>query len=171
MIKILLFLLLLPSLAVSQQQTARVLGISDGLTVKLLSPSGSLTSYQLTAIQPIFQNQKILQFSKKRLMTLIMGKTIQIQTTSSDQVLIFWGGLNINLRLIEEGLSLINEQSLKILNINQQQHFITAQENAKRNRRGIWANQNPSQFKKFYYPQTTPAGLPLPMIRAPVFIP
>jgi len=153
MIKTLLLLMLFfTSLASQAQQlTVEVTDISNALKISVLSSDGIRTFYALKGIKPIYHNRQVHRNSHQRLKGLIMGRTVQIEVHKDGTATVFWGGLNINLRLIREGLLLVDTQGINQLTQIQQQDFVNAQEYAIKNNRGIWLNHSKSQSRRLHY--------------------
>jgi len=178
MIRLLLFFLLF-TLACSlqaRQQTVQVIDVSGNTQVKTLAPSGERQTVNLIGIKPIPDNSRLNDAGKKRLRTLVLGKTLQLETFSTNTPagstgLLSLGGTMINVRLLEDGLATVDENSLNALPLGTQQQFISAQEMAMQYQRGTWFRQRNTGQQRLHYPQWPANGLPSPFTSAPVYVP
>jgi len=168
-IAVLCFILLSSqSLAQGSVQVTDIRGNAELVTI---SPGGRRQVVRIAGIQPFHQDPAMYSVTQKRLRTLVLGKTIQIQPMIENIAMISYGDLDIAERLLEEGLVDINPVDIRAMSLDRQQSYIAAQERAIQNKRGHWFNQQPQSLQKYYHPQWPSQGLPLPMRRAPVFVP
>jgi len=163
-----LILLSSQSLAQGSVQVTDIRGNAELVTI---SPGGRRQVIRIAGIQPFHQDPAMHLATQKRLRTLVLGKTIQIEPIIDNDVLVSYGDLDIAERLLEEGLVDINPTNIRAMNFGRQQSYLSAQERAIQNKRGHWFNQQPQSMKKYYHPHWPSQGLPLPMRRAPVFVP
>ena len=164
------FLILVSSQSLAQE-SVRVTDISGNSELVIISPGGRRQVSRIAGIQPFQENPAMHLATRKRLRTLLLGKTIQIQPVIEKNVMVSYGDLDIAERLLEEGLVDINPIDIRAMSFAKQQSYVSAQERAIQNKRGHWFNQHPQAMKKYYQPYWPNQGLPLPMRRAPVFVP
>ncbi len=155
----------------ASQETAQVIEIVSNTEIKTLGPTGRRQQIQLAGIQPIEKNHPINQSGIKRLQSLVLGKTVQLETMPGNQAQVSYGGLNIAARLLEEGLVTIDMDGIQQMRPVEQQQFVSAQERAMQNRRGYWFRYQSRPVQRYHYPQWPSQGLPVPLTNAPVFKP
>lgn len=166
-----ILILLIASPTFAHQETLQVINITGPASVETISPNGKRQRLQLAGIKTVLLPNQIKSTSRQRLRTLIQGKTVQIDLVDSSNALIYYGGLNIATRLLSEGLAIIDEQTMPRLNMALQQQFITATEQARQYRRGIWQQQRSTIQQRFHYPLWPAERLPSPITNAPVYKP
>jgi len=154
-----------------QQLSVQVVNIFENGTIETIAPSGKRQKVQLAGIQAISFPNQVKSATAKRLKTLILGKTVLIQTTGNQHVLMSLGGMDIASRIVSEGVALIEERSLKRLPMSRQQQLISAEEYARQYRRGIWQQQRPALQQRFHHPLWPADRLPSPVTKAPVYRP
>ena len=155
----------------ASQETTQVIEIVSNTEIKTLGPTGRRQQIQLAGIQPVEKHHPINQSGIKRLQSLVLGKTVQLETLPGNQVLVRYGGLNVAARLLEEGLVTLDMDGIQQMTPVEQQQFVTAQERAMQNRRGYWFRHQPKPVQRYHYPQWPAQGLPVPLTNAPVFKP
>ena len=167
-----IFLYLLTTLPVlAETESAQIIEIISSTEVKTLGPTGRRQHLAITGIKPVDNNAPLNHSGKKRLKSLVLGKTVLLEKSPGNDVSVNYGGLDIAARLLEEGLVVIDEQSLQTMSPGKQQQYYSAQEQAARYGRGYWFKQNRQPVERYHYPQWPAPGLPMPMTNAPVFRP
>ncbi len=167
---VVIFLILISSQSIAQE-SVRVTDISGNTELVTISPGGRRQVLTIAGVQPVQQDPAMHLATRKRLRTLLLGKTVLIQPIVGNNVMVNYGDLDIAERLLEEGLVDINPIDIHAMSFGRQQSYISAQERAIQNKRGHWFNQQPQTMQKYYQPYWPNQGLPLPMRRAPVFTP
>lgn len=155
----------------ASQESAQVIEIVSSTEIKTLGPTGRRQQIRMAGIKPVQDNHPVNHSGEKRLHSLILGKTVMLEKLPDNRVLINYGGLDVAARLLEEGLTVIDEQSMQVMNPGKQQQYISAQEQAARYERGYWFKQNQRAVQRYHYPQWPAPGLPMPLTNAPVFRP
>ena len=152
-------------------EIAQVTNVINSTEVVTISPSGRRQQLRLAGIKPFAKDYSMNQSAKKRLRTLVLGKTVQISKQPGTNASLSYGGLDIAARLLEEGLATLDEQQLQTMDFNRQQQLFSAQERAIKNHRGHWFRTKPQPLQRYHYPQWPSQGLPVPLTNAPVYTP
>ncbi len=155
----------------AQKTSTQVVNIFDDGTLETLSFSGQRQKIRLAGIQTITFPHQIKPATVKRLKSLVLGKTVQLEILNNQLVLMSLGGMDISSRLLSEGLALLEQTSLQILPIHVRQRLISAEEQARQYRRGIWQQPHPGTQQRFHYPFWPAERLPSPITNAPVYKP
>lgn len=148
-LSILLYLILASASPALQaaELAGRVVNVFSGVQIELLSEQNARFPIRLQGIELIAQRSGPRRAVQRRLNGLIGGRFVQINTAGNRQQgsllgFVSWGGSEINLRLVKEGLArVVPEQLDKDRLALYQQH-----EQAARERRlGHWFGQRPSR--------------------------
>ncbi len=148
----------------------KVINVPAANTLEVSDSTRRISVVRLAAITLPDSARALQRAAVKRLQTLALGKSIQLQLTAEKTVIAGYGGLQLNSRLLNEGLAVIEPQALNRLPQNIQQQFSMAQQQARQNRIGIWAAGHSSDIIKFHEPWSA-NQIPAPMTRAPVYQP
>ena len=157
------------ALHAGQQANVQVVNIFGNGTIETISTSGKRQRVSLAGVQAITFPNRIDSATVKRLKSLILGKTVQLEAISHQLALISMGGMDISSRLLSEGVALIEENSFQLLPMAVQQQFISATEQARQYRRGIWQQQHPGMPQRYHHPLWPADRLPSPITNAPVY--
>jgi micrococcal nuclease len=137
--------LLLASLAActptSDQLTGKVIGVSDGDTIKILVNKKQVT-VRLEGIDAPEAKQSFGTKSKQALSDMIFGREVTITDTSDDRYgrtlgTVMLGSTNINAKMIEDGWAWHYEK------YNKDKRMAELEKEAKAAKRGLWADSNP----------------------------
>lgn len=151
------------------EETVQVINVPAGNRIESISPSGHRQYHKITGIKKFDTDNMPRSILKKRLNTLIQGKTLQLHTVSPGQARISFGGQDIAERLLQEGVAEIDQSDIARLPRQIQQAYIQATESAYQHNRGLW-QQEKAVLKRYHHPLWRSDGLPQPMTRAPVFV-
>lgn len=166
--------LLLASHALAQQtmaqRTVQVSRIVSPTSVEVISGNASRERIELAAIAVPDSPERLKPPVIKRMQSLLLGRTLQLQKVSAHKGLLFYGGLNIAERLLSEGLALPQPADLPLLSPGMQRQLLAAAEQARLQRRGLWAITQSTPLR--YHQPLWPADrLPSPITHAPVYKP
>ena len=137
----------------SVQLRGEVIKVVDGNTFQFRGPSGFVYSFGLTGVEaPSPRNKtnlierKLGLESKDHLSALISSRQITTDVTyfnpnRSGLGIVYLGGTNINLAMVEAGLVRVNEAFIKNLTLQEQFALVTAQKKAREQKLGIWMEQ------------------------------
>lgn len=119
-----------------------IVGITDGDTVKLLTEDDQQVKIRLDGIDAPEKKQAFGDASKKCLSTLIFGKKVSVETKGLDMYkrtlgIIIHDGLNVNLEMVKLGFA------WRFDKYSNDQALLDAQNAAKAQSLGLWANPNP----------------------------
>jgi endonuclease YncB( thermonuclease family) len=118
----------------------RVVAVSDGDTLTLLTPDKTQVKIRLAEIDAPEKGQPYGEKSKQILSGLVFGKDVSVQSQSKDRYgrilgRVFIDGLDVNLRLVEQGAAWTYDQYLTDQNIKK------AETSAREGQLGLWALQ------------------------------
>lgn len=153
LIGILFFLFQLTSNA--EVNVARVVGISDGDTINVLSLDKKQTKIRLDSIDAPEKNQAFGQASKKYLSSLIFNKKVTFEPHKTDKygrtVASIWSdNKSVNLEMIKAGMAWVYRK------YSDNPIFYEAEQQAKTSRIGLWSQPNPKPPWKFRHPDQYP---------------
>ena len=135
----LLFLLLLTLVSARADTiTAKVVGVTDGDTVKVLTNSQDLIKVRLAEIDTPERRQPWFNRAKQALAGKIFGKTVRIEVIGRDRYgrsigKIFLGQRDINRELVREGHAWVYRKYMK------DPTLLDDEEQARREHLGIWS--------------------------------
>lgn len=135
-----LLFLLFSMPAQAETLSGRVVAVSDGDTLTLLTPEKSQVKIRLAEIDAPEKGQPYGEKSKQILSGLVFGKEVSVQSHSNDRygrVLgrVFIDETDINLRMVEQGAAWAYDQYLTDQNIKK------AETSARESQVGLWALQ------------------------------
>tara|TARA_Y100000590_G_scaffold131347_1_gene150068 strand:- start:361 stop:1002 length:642 start_codon:yes stop_codon:yes gene_type:complete len=121
----------------AEEFTGKVIGISDGDTITILT-NNKKTKIRLAEIDTPEKNQPYGKKAKKALSDFIFGKTIQVEIESIDRYgrtvgKILLNGLDINREMVKAGHAWVYVQYVK------DKTLFDLEENARENQLGLWA--------------------------------
>jgi endonuclease YncB( thermonuclease family) len=142
-----LFGLLLLDRALGQEAivSARIVGITDGDTVKALTADNQLLRVRLSNIDAPESGQAFGQRSKQRLSELIFGRQVELHTFGLDRygrtlAIIFVNGADVNLAQVRSGFAWVYEHYIGDAAPSVQESYHAAQLAAQQERRGLWSD-------------------------------
>lgn len=120
----------------------RVVGVTDGDTLTLLTPEGVQVKVRLAEIDAPEKAQPFGQRSKESLSELVFGKKVELQVQSTDRYgrtvgYVMVDAMNVNLEQVKRGMAWAYRQYLR------DQEMLMAEEIAKEAKRGLWSQPKP----------------------------
>jgi endonuclease YncB( thermonuclease family) len=142
--------LLLASLALGQEAvvSARVVGITDGDTVKALVAGNKLLRVRLSWIDAPEKSQAFGQRSKQHLSELVFGRDVELHTYGLDRygrtlAVIFVDGIDANLEQVRSGMAWCYTRYLSQAPANIEASYRQAESEAWEQQRGLWGERDP----------------------------
>ena len=122
--------------------SGRVVGVHDGDTLTVLTAGNVQLKIRLVEIDAPEIKQPFGQQSKQALSALVFGKDVEIRATGKDRygrtlARVFVDGADVNLAMVKAGMAWRFDKYSK------DGAFQTAQEEAQKVRRGLWADVAP----------------------------
>lgn len=144
------------SLAHATSVAGRVVGISDGDTLTVLTSAKDQIKVRLAEIDAPEKAQDFGQKSKQSLSDLAYGKDVVVQPQDVDRYgrtvgRVFSGGMDINAEQVQRGMAWVYPKYVKDLRL-----FVLERE-ARTARRGLWALSNPIPPWDFRHPERSGA--------------
>lgn len=132
-------------LAVSSQAatvSVKVVGITDGDTVTVIDNTKKSYKVRLDQIDAPERRQAYGNRAKQHLSALVYKKTVMMDWNSKDRYgrilgTLFYQGKNINYQMVADGYAWAYTKYLR------NQIYLDAQKVAKRERLGLWSDENP----------------------------
>jgi micrococcal nuclease len=126
---------------ITEELTGKVIGVSDGDTIKVLVNKKQVT-VRLEGIDAPEAKQSFGTKSKQALSDMIFGREVTITDTSDDRYgrtlgTVIVGSTNINAKMIEDGWAWHYEK------YNKDTRLAELEKEAKAAKRGLWADRNP----------------------------
>ena len=148
MIKALLLLIVLSSYLFSLELIGKVVKVSDGDTVTILTSDKTQHKIRLNDIDAPEKKQAFGNKSKDNLAKYIAGKTVTVKYQKKDKYkrilgTIYYNNTDINLQQIKDGYAWVYKQYSK------NQAYYKAERVARDKRIGLWADKNPLEPWKF----------------------
>jgi endonuclease YncB( thermonuclease family) len=143
---------------VVEQFTGRVIGVTDGDTVKVLVDKQAVT-VRLEGIDAPEKSQSFGAKSKEALAKLVAGKAVTVRKTGTDKYgrilgVVIVGNVDANAKLVEDGWAWHYKVS------NSDQRLAKLEEAARTAKRGLWADEKPLAPWEFRARQQTPQAAP-----------
>jgi endonuclease YncB( thermonuclease family) len=122
--------------------SGRVVGITDGDTVKVLSEDRTLTRIRLERIDAPEKNQPFGQAAKQSLSELIFQQTVRIEVSGQDSYgrslgQIWFHDRDINLEQIKRGMAWVYRHYSK------DPGYLAAEQIARSKKLGLWRDEHP----------------------------
>jgi len=126
----------------------RVVGITDGDTITVLSSTNTQYKIRLSAIDAPEKRQNFGNVSKQALSNLIFNKEVTVETNYQ----LSWGrpvgvvyldGEDINLQQIKNGMAWFSRKYENNLTGDDRLRYLRAEEDAIRNKIGLWGHPKP----------------------------
>ena len=142
-IQLILAALLAIGTAHAQAQQYRVVGVSDGDTIKLFSPERQQVKCRLHGIDAPESKQAYGQVSKRSLSDMVFGKNVTIEVLDEDQYgrsvcRIMLNGVDVNKVQLQRGLAWHYSRYSKDAS------YAQAERTARSQQLGLWAESNPT---------------------------
>lgn len=135
---LIILFLCLPLSAQAASLRGKVVSISDGDTITVLTRDKQNIKIRLVEIDAPEKNQPWGQKSKQALSDLVFSQDVQIHLDGQDRYgralgTVFLGEININKHMVETGNAWAYTQYVR------DQYYFVIQKNAKLNRLGLWS--------------------------------
>ena len=142
--------LLLASTALGQEVIvpARIVGITDGDTVKALVADNQLLRIRLLNIDAPESSQAFGQRSKQHLSELVFGREVELHTRGLDRygrtlAVIFVDGIDANLEQVRSGMAWCYTRYLSEAGADLQASYRQAETEGWEQQRGLWSEPDP----------------------------
>jgi endonuclease YncB( thermonuclease family) len=149
--KIIMFLILalVPAASYADQLVGKVIKITDGDTVNVLTNDNHTHKIRLSGIDAPEKKQAFGNRSKQALAELIDGKTVSVEFNKLDRYKrvvgkITFNGLDVNLRQIKLGLAWHYKKYEKEQDVEDRSMYANAEYQAQRGKVGLWYDSNPT---------------------------
>lgn len=126
------------------KMTCKVVGVLDGDTLDCYEGQGKKHRIRLAEIDAPEKSQAYGQKAKKMLSDLTFGKVVTVTYHQQDrygriigEVFAYGGGYSVNYQLVKNGMAWAYER------YNNDRAYITAQQDAKAKKLGLWRDNNP----------------------------
>lgn len=131
-----------------QKIEGKVVGVSDGDTVTVLDSSNNQHKIRLQGIDAPESGQAFGQNAKESLSNLIFGKTVSVLIYKKDKYgrsvgTIYIDGEDINLRQIKNGVAWHYKKYAGEQTPTDRQIYTKAEEQVRKERKGLWSETNP----------------------------
>ena len=148
MIKPLLALIILSSYLFSLELIGKVVKVSDGDTVTILTSDKTQHKIRLNDIDAPEKKQAFGNKSKDNLAKYIAGKTVTVQYQKKDKYkrvlgTIYYNNTDINLQQVKDGYAWVYKK------YSNNQTYYKAEKLARDKRVGLWADKNPLEPWEF----------------------
>ncbi|HEX7811467.1 MAG TPA: thermonuclease family protein [Burkholderiales bacterium] len=134
--------------ALAAQLQGRVVGVSDGDTITLLTREQRQFKIRLSGIDAPEKKQAFGAFAKESLSRQVFGRPVVVEWSKIDRYgrivgKIEIGGTDVNLEQVREGSAWVYLQYLKELPEADRKRYLAAEQQAKDERRGLWRDRDP----------------------------
>ncbi|SMC47114.1 thermonuclease family protein [Polynucleobacter kasalickyi] len=128
---------------------AKVIGISDGDTITLLNDDNSQLKIRLAGIDCPEKNQAFGNRAKRLLSEKVFGNVVRVEIRGIDRYnrtlgIVRLGEEDINEYLIHEGVAWHYKHYAKDQPAEEAKRYDLAQEFAKKTKKGLWIQENPT---------------------------
>ena len=143
-----LFILLFSVEALAGVLQGRVVSIADGDTFTVLDASNKIYKVRLLGIDAPEKRQPFGNVAKNRLSQLIFKKSATVEFKKKDRYgrilgKVFCNGVEINVRLIQEGLAWHYKQFARDQTPADRKRYAEQEERARRLTQGLWTDKRP----------------------------
>lgn len=126
----------------------RVVGVSDGDTVTVLTAQNRQVKVRLSGIDAPEKKQPFGIFSRQTLARQVFGQAVTVQWTKLDRYGRVVGkieidGVDANLEQVREGSAWVYTQYLRELPPEDRKRYLEAEHQAQFERRGLWRDSDP----------------------------
>jgi endonuclease YncB( thermonuclease family) len=134
--------------AVAAQLQGRVVGVSDGDTITVLTGERQQVKIRLSGIDAPEKKQPFGAFSKQTLSRQVFGRPVVVEWSKTDRYGRIVGkievdGVDVNLEQVREGSAWVYTQYLKELPEADRRRYLDAEQQARGERRGLWRDRAP----------------------------
>ena len=126
----------------------RVVGVSDGDTVTVLTAENRQYKIRLSGIDAPEKKQPFGAFAKETLARQLFGQAVTVEWSKTDRYGRIVGkieidGVDINLEQVREGSAWVYTQYLRELTIGDRRLYLEVEQQAKSRHAGLWLDANP----------------------------
>lgn len=138
LVRIIIAFVLLPFSLHAQTIDGKVISVTDGDTIKILTPVNKQIKIRLAAIDAPEKRQPYGKKSKQILSDKIFGKVVSVVKVTTDRYRrlvgkIYLGGRYINAEMVDDGAVWVYRKYIK------DPGMLAIERNARDNRKGLWA--------------------------------
>lgn len=152
MIRTILLLIILSSYLFSFELIGKVVKVSDGDTITILTSDKTQYKIRLNDIDAPEKKQAFGNKSKDNLAKYIAGKTVKVEYKTKDKYkrilgTIYYNNIDINLQQVKDGYAWVYKKYSK------NQDYYNAEKVARENKKGLWIDKSPLEpweFRKKY---------------------
>lgn len=128
--------------------TGRVVGVADGDTITVLDNQKTQHKIRLAGIDAPEKNQAFGVASKRSLSDLVYGKQVEVDWTKHDRYgrtvgKVVVNDVDANLEQIKRGIAWFYAEYQNEQSVQDRLYYKSAQDDAQRNRLGLWGDTNP----------------------------
>lgn len=144
----------IPALSRSKRKTVtwlegKIVGVSDGDTVKLLDSENTEHKIRLLGIDAPEKKQDFGEVSKQNLSRLVFGKEIKVRVQKKDRYgrslgVLIEQGQDVNIQQIQAGLAWHYKHFQSDQLPDERVSYSAAEELARKNKTGLWTLANPT---------------------------
>ena len=126
----------------------RVVGVSDGDTVTVLTAENRQFKIRLTGIDAPEKKQPFGAFAKETLARQLFGQPVTVEWSKTDRYGRILGkievdGVDANLEQVREGSAWVYTQYLRELTIEDRRLYLEVEQQAKSEHAGLWRDTHP----------------------------
>lgn len=141
-------LLTLPCWAFAETHFGRVVGITDGDTIKVLDSSKTEIKVRLAGIDSPEKDQAFGQRAKQNLSDLVFGEEVRIDCRKKKSYerqvcVVYLADNDINLEQVRAGMAWWSRKYAHEQSVQQRVDYEAAERNAIEEKRGLWADPSP----------------------------
>ncbi len=142
MIRTILLLIILSSYLLSLELIGKVVKVSDGDTITILTSDKTQYKIRLNDIDAPEKKQAFGNKSKDNLAKYIAGKTVKVEYKTKDKYkrilgTIYYNNIDINLKQVKDGFAWVYKKYSK------NQDYYNAEKVSRENKKGLWIDKNP----------------------------
>lgn len=144
---------------VVEEFSGKVIGVTDGDTIKVLVNKESIT-VRLEGIDAPESGQSFGKKSKEALSEAVAGKTVTVKKTGTDKYkrtlgIVILEDVDVNAKLVEDGWA------WHFKKYNDEERLAKLEESARKAKQGLWADENPLAPWEYRARQKTPETAPV----------
>jgi len=126
----------------------RVVRVADGDTITVLDAGNRQHRIRLKGIDAPESRQAFGNVSKRALSSMVAGQHVHVRVDGVDRFdrvigVIFLNGRDINLDMVGHGMAWHYRQFARDQTSSERSAYASAEQEARSNRRGLWADSNP----------------------------
>jgi endonuclease YncB( thermonuclease family) len=134
--------------ALAASLAGRVVGVSDGDTVTVLTAENRQFRIRLAGIDAPEKKQAFGTHAKETLSRQLFGQSVTVEWTKTDRYGRIVGrverdGIDVNLEQLREGSAWVYTQYLRELSAEDRKRYLAVEQQAKSQRAGLWLDTHP----------------------------